>query len=159
MLGFRAFSTVEKSVVDSIKSPWQKGLLGAHDAALQVGNMAGYSKPMVIGGMVGSGVGAADGAFSYDSSILGGAFRGAVLGTIGGAGLKFAANSYASGAVRGFKVTEGGTDFITATGNYGVSGKGGTLRSAWDSGNTAGVDGAKVGAFNPFSNISRGFND
>ena len=68
--------------------------------------------------MLGAGAGAiyggASGAFSYDGSVLGGAFHGAVLGGIGGAGLKFAANTYTEGAIKsGFAKNSSG-NFVNA---------------------------------------------
>ena len=81
---------------------------------------------------------------SYDGSIIGGAFHGAMLGAAGGAGLKFAADSYAAGAVSGFKVkTAGGEDTLR-----GMTGSAGNYTNAWKS--SGGLANEKGEAFRAF---------
>lgn len=133
MLGFSAFKGIERGVMDGLETTGQKLSLGAHNSMLQLGNVAGYSNPAMAGAGIGAAYGALNGAFSYDGSVLGGAFHGAMLGGIGGAGGKFAAETYGKGAVKsGF-----------------ASGKEGTFANAWEVGGAAfkSSDGKQMGAF------------
>lgn len=99
MLGFNAFKGIDNSLVDGLKSG-QKISLGAHNSLLQLANKSvSYGTSAWAGAGAGAAYGAVDGAFSYDGSVLGGAFHGAMLGAGAGAGAKFAANTYAKGAV------------------------------------------------------------
>ncbi len=99
MLGFNAFKGVE-SISKNLSSTGDKVSLGVHNSLLQLGNVSGFGTPAMYGAGAGAIYGAANGAFSYDGSILGGAFHGAMLGGVGGAGLKFAADTYGMGAVK-----------------------------------------------------------
>lgn len=99
MLGFSAFKGVE-DIASGLTTKSDKISLGIHNSLLQLGNVSGFGTPAMYGAGAGAAYGAANGAFSYDGSILGGAFHGAMLGGVGGAGLKFAADTYALGAVK-----------------------------------------------------------
>lgn len=132
MLGFSAFKGVEKGMVDSLSSGQQISL-GLHNSLLQLGNVSSFSTPALYGAGAGAAYGALDGAFSYDGSVVGGAFHGAMLGGVGGAGLKFAANTYGKGAAKsGF-----------------ASGELGSLKNEWNVSSSAfkNSEGKQMGAF------------
>lgn len=143
-MGFNAFrgSGLSDGFIKGMNSG-EKLSLGAHNSMLQLANVSGWSTPAMYGAGAGAAYGALDGAFSYDGSILGGAFHGAMLGGVGATGLKFAANTYAKGAVNGFKpFEEAGSKFVSASGGK----DGAKFANAWK-GNTAGRDGEQLGAF------------
>lgn len=129
---FSAFKGIEKGVIDSVSSG-QKLSLGLHNSLLQAGNVSNYGNAALMGMGAGAAYGAVDGAFSYDGSILGGAFHGAILGGIGGAGLKFAGETYGKGAVN--------SKF--ASGNVG------SFKSEWNTTNSAfkNAEGKQMSAF------------
>lgn len=132
MLGFSAFKGIEKGTVDALSSGQQMSL-GLHNSLLQLGNVSSFSSPALYGAGAGAAYGALDGAFSYDGSVVGGAFHGAMLGGVGGTGLKFAANTYGKGALK--------SKF--------ASGELGSLKNEW---NTTGSafktsEGKQMGAF------------
>ena len=102
MLGLSAFKGVE-DIAAGLKGG-EKMSLGVHNSLRQIANVSGYSTPTAFGAGLGAAYGGFDGMTSYDGSIIGGAFHGAMLGAAGGAGLKFAADSYAVGAAKGFNV-------------------------------------------------------
>lgn len=133
MVSFNAFKGIDRGVMDSLENTSQKLSLGAHNSLLQLGNVAGYSNPAMVGAGVGAAYGAIDGAFGYDGSLLGGAFHGAMLGGVGGAGLKLAANTYGKGAAS--------SGFAT--------GKEGTFANAWNTTKPAfkTAEGNQMGAF------------
>lgn len=144
-MGFNAFRGVAigDAGVKALDSTGAKLSLGAHNSMLQLANVSSWTTPAMYGAGAGAAYGALDGAFSYDGSIMGGAFHGAMLGGVGGAGLKFAADTYAKGAVKGFKPFDEATSaFTTATG--GGSKK---FADAWSATNTAGRDGERLSAF------------
>lgn len=133
MLGFNAFKGIDRGVMEGLESTGQKVSLGAHNSLLQLGNVSGYSNPAMVGAGIGAAYGALNGAFGYDGSILGGAFHGAMLGGVGGAGARFAAETYSKGAVK--------TGF--------ASGKEGSFANAWEVGGKAfkTAEGKQMGAF------------
>lgn len=107
MIGFNAFKGIDKALVDGLSSNGEKISLGMHNSLLQLGSNS-YTNAALGGIGAGAIYGAANGAFSYDGSIFGGAFHGAVLGGVGGAGLRFAAETYSKGAVKsGFASSKG----------------------------------------------------
>jgi hypothetical protein len=111
MLGLSAFKGVE-DIAAGLKGG-EKMSLGVHNSLRQIANVSGYSTPAAWGAGLGAAYGGFDGMTSYDGSIIGGAFHGAMLGAAGGAGLKFAADSYAVGASKGFNVkTKGGEQLL-----------------------------------------------
>lgn len=111
MLGLSAFKGVE-DIAAGLKGG-EKMSLGVHNSLRQIANVSGYSTPTAWGAGLGAVYGGFDGMTSYDGSIIGGAFHGAMLGAAGGAGLKFAADSYAVGASKGFNVkTKGGEQLL-----------------------------------------------
>lgn len=153
-MGFNAFRGVAigDAGVKALDSTGAKLSLGAHNSMLQLANVSSWTTPAMYGAGAGAAYGALDGAFSYDGSIMGGAFHGAMLGGVGGAGLKFAADTYAKGAVKGFKPFDEATSaFTTATG--GGSKK---FADAWSATNTAGRDGERLSAFQ-WGNFGAGF--
>lgn len=98
-MGLSAFRNIEPDVLKGLGSGQKVGL-GVHNSLLQMGGSAfGYGSASAWGAGAGAAYGAIDGGLSYDGSILGGAFHGAMLGAAGGAGLKFASETYAKGAV------------------------------------------------------------
>lgn len=133
MLGFNAFKGINRGVMDGLEGSGQKISLGIHNSLLQLGNVSGFSNPAMVGAGAGAAYGALNGAFGYDGSVLGGAFHGAVLGGVGGAGLKFAADTYAKGAVK--------SNFAKETN--------GVFTNAWEVGNSAfkSTEGKQMGAF------------
>lgn len=147
MMGFNAFRNVDKSIYENIGSGG-KISLGAHNSLLQLANTSSFSSPAMYGAGLGAAYGALDGAFSYDGSMVGGAFHGAMLGAVGGVGAKFAADTYGRGALSsGF-----------ATGKAGGAGARGTLKSAWSDGGAAfkNSEGQNLGAFQ-WSAFSKGW--
>lgn len=150
MLGFNAFRGLKDMPLSSMNTG-EKLSLGAHNSLLQLANVGGYTNPTAWGAAAGAAYGAADGAFSYDGSLVGGAFHGAMLGAAGGAGLKFSANTYARGAVNGFKPHDGASAFKSATGG----GDAGPFSNAWKA-NKDGRDGKQIGAFQ-WGNFGAGF--
>ena len=144
-MSFNAFRgvAIKDAGVKALDSTGAKLSLGAHNSMLQLANVSGWSTPAMYGAGAGAAYGALNGAFSYDGSIMGGAFHGAMLGGVGGAGLKFAADTYAKGAVKGFKPFDEATSaFTTATGGGGKK-----FADAWSATNTAGRDGERLSAF------------
>lgn len=132
MKGFSAFKGVEDLAKD-LGTTTEKGSLGIHNSLLQLGNVSGIMTPAAYGAGAGAAYGAINGALSYDGSILGGAFHGAMLGGVGGVGAKFAANTYSKGAVKsGF-----------------ASGSEGSYANAWNTTHTAfkSSEGKQMGAF------------
>ena len=142
MLGLSAFKGVE-DIAAGLKGG-EKMSLGVHNSLRQIANVSGYSTPTAWGAGLGAAYGGFDGMTSYDGSIIGGAFHGAMLGAAGGAGLKFAADSYAAGAVSGFKVkTASGEDTLR-----GMTGTAGNYTNAWKS--SGGLANEKGEAFRAF---------
>lgn len=142
MLGLSAFKGVE-DIAAGLKGG-EKISLGVHNSLRQIANVGNYTTPTAWGAGLGAAYGGFDGMTSYDGSILGGAFHGAMLGAAGGAGLKFAADSYAAGAVKGFNVK-------TATGEAKLSGMEGGIgnyTNAWKS--SGGLANEKGEAFRAF---------
>lgn len=133
MSKFSAFKNVESSVLEGLSGS-EKLSLGIHNSLLQMGNVSSYTNASLAGAGAGAVYGALNGAFSYDGSILGGAFHGAMLGGVGGAGLKFGANTYAQGA-KGL------------TGAFGKDGTVGSLRSTWTKGAFKDSEGNSLSAF------------
>lgn len=74
--------------------------MGLHDTLLQTGSV-GLGASAAWGAGIGATAGGINGAMSYDGSFLGGAVHGAMVGSIGGMGARFAANTYAKGAFHG----------------------------------------------------------
>ena len=132
-MGLSAFRNIEPDFVKGLSSGQKVGL-GIHNSLLQMGDSAfGYGSASAWGAGAGAVYGAIDGGLSYDGSILGGAFHGAMLGAAGGAGLKFASETYAKGAV--------GSNWATESG--------GAFRNAWSPTGSAfrNDKGAQMGAF------------
>ena len=74
MLGFSAFKAIEKDLIDGVGSTGGKISLGIHNSLLQLGNNAvSYYNPIMLGAGAGAIYGGANGAFSYDGSVLGSA--------------------------------------------------------------------------------------
>ena len=134
MLGFSAFKNAGIDA-GSLKGGEQLSL-GIHNSLLQLANTSSFKSPAAYGAGLGAAYGAADGAFSYDGSIMGGAFHGAMLGGVGGVGLKQAANTYGKGAL----------ELGTATGISATNGLKGSFKNSWKSGYTD-SEGALSGAF------------
>ena len=86
MLGLSAFKGVE-DIAAGLKGG-EKISLGVHNSLRQIANVSGYSTPTAWGAGLGAAYGGFDGMTSYDGSIIGGAFHGAMLGAAGGAGLQ-----------------------------------------------------------------------
>lgn len=131
-MGLSAFKNINKDLVDGLSSSGQKVGLGIHNSLLQMGNTT-YSTAGAWGAGIGAAYGAIDGGLSYDGSILGGAFHGAMLGGAAGAGLRFAGETYGNGAIS--------SEF--------ASGKLGSFANAWTPTGSAfrNSEGKQMGAF------------
>lgn len=153
-MGFNAFRDVaiKDAGVKALDSTGAKLSLGVHNSMLQLANVSGWTTPAMYGAGAGAAYGAIDGAFSYDGSIMGGAFHGAMLGAAGGTGLKFAADTYARGAVKGFKPFDDATSAFTTASGGGKN----KFQDAWSNTNTAGRDGERLSAFQ-WGNFGAGF--
>ena len=98
-MGFNPFknSNIPKEALKDLSGGEYLGL-AAHNSLLQTANSS-FGSSVAWGAGVGAAYGAVDGGLSYDGSIVGGAFHGAMLGSVGGAAIKYAADNYAKGAL------------------------------------------------------------